>query len=385
MRLSDLIRDRKEAILEDFEQFARTHTSPGTSMDIEALRDHASGMLDTFAREMEEPQTDAEQKRKSKGDAGAEDDDGSTAAEEHGVDRARRGFSLDETFAEYRALRASIMKYWTEAGTGSGEPKFEDIVRFNEAIDKAIAESIHEYSKAVRQYRDMFLAVLGHDLRSPLDAVLNASEFLTEDARLSERDHRVAQAIRGSGVRMRDLIDDMLDYTSSELGAGMPLRRSAADMGEVAEEVVRQSEVTHLGREFRTELRGDLAGEWDLSRIRQALLNLIDNAVQHGSSDSAITVSVSGGEAGEDVIVSVHNLGFAIPAEARDRIFEPFQRGIREEAAGQGGGGRHGLGLYIARRMAEAHAGALEVESSHEGGTTFTIRLPRNSPNDPSD
>jgi signal transduction histidine kinase len=175
---------------------------------------------------------------------------------EHGVDRARRGFSLDETFAEYRALRASVMKHWTEAGAGSGESEFEDIVRVNEAIDKAIAESIHEYSKAVKQYRDMFLAVLGHDLRSPLDAVLNASEFLTEEARLSERDHRVVQALCGSGVRMRDLIEDMLDYTSSELGAGMPLRLSAADMGEVAEEVVRQSEVTHPGREFRTELRG---------------------------------------------------------------------------------------------------------------------------------
>lgn len=385
MRLSDLIRDRKEAILEDFEEFARTHTSPGTSMDIAALRDHASAMLDTFARDMEEPQTGAAQERKSKGDENADDDIGSSAAEEHGVDRARRGFSLDETFAEYRALRASVVKHWIEAGTGSDDSKFEDIVRFNEAIDKAIAESIHEYSKAVRQYRDMFLAVLGHDLRSPLDAVLNGSEFLTEDARLSERDQRVAEAIRGSGVRMKDLIDDMLEYTSSELGAAMPLRRSAANMGEVAEEVVRQSEVTHPGRDFRTELSGNLDGRWDLSRIRQALLNLIDNAVQHGSLNSAITVSLSGDEAGGGVVVSVHNLGVAIPTEARDRIFEPFQRGIPEEAAGERGGGRHGLGLYIARRMAEAHAGTLEVNSSDQAGTTFTIRLPRDPPKDTSD
>ncbi|MEX0891358.1 MAG: histidine kinase dimerization/phospho-acceptor domain-containing protein [Gemmatimonadota bacterium] len=93
------------------------------------------------------------------------------------------------------------MKHWTHAGTGSGESEFEDIVRFNEAIDKAIAESIHEYSKAVGQYRDMFLAVLGHDLRSPLNAVLNASEFLTEEARLSERDHGLVKAIRGGGPR----------------------------------------------------------------------------------------------------------------------------------------------------------------------------------------
>ena len=385
MRLSDLIRDRKEAILEDFEKFARTHTSPGVSMDIEALRDHASGMLDTFARELEEPQTGAEQERKAKGDATPKDNDDATAAEEHGVDRARRGFSLDETFAEYRALRASVMQHWTGAGTSSARSEVEDLIRFNEAIDKAIAESIHEYSKAVRGYRDMFLAVLGHDLRSPLNAVLNASEFLAEEARLSERDHRLAQAILGSGGRMRDLIDDMLDYTTSQLGAGMRLRRSAGDMGEVADEVARQSEVTHPGREFRTELRGDLTGEWDMRRIRQALLNLIDNAVQHGGSDSAITVSVSGGEAGGDVVVSVHNLGVPIPAEERERVFEPFQRGSSGEGAGEEDRGRHGLGLYIARRMAEAHGGDLGVESSREEGTTFSIRLPRDPPDESSD
>jgi signal transduction histidine kinase len=358
MRLSDLIRDRKEPILADFEKFARTHTSPGTSMDIGALRDHASGMLDAFARELEQPQTPAEQERKAKGDAAPKDDGESTAAEEHGLDRARRGFSLDETFAEYRALRASVTQHWTEVGTGSARSEVEDLIRFNEAIDKAIAESIHEYSKVVRRYRDMFLAVLGHDLRSPLNAVLNASTFLTENARLSERDHRLAQAILGGAVRMRDLIDDMLDYTSSQLGAGMPLRRSAADMGEVADEVVRQSELTHPGREFRTEFRGDLTGHWDQRRIRQALLNLIDNAVQHGSPDSAVTVSVSGDEAGGDVVVSVHNLGVAIPAEARERIFEPFQRGASGEGAAEQGHDRKGLGLYIARRMAEAHGGA---------------------------
>ncbi len=381
MRLSDLIRDHKESILEDFEEFARTHTSPGVAMDITALRDHASGLLDEFAREIEQPQTGGEQERKAKGDAPEEGGE-ATAAEEHGVDRARRGFSLDETFAEYRALRASVMQHWTRAGIGSARSEVDDLIRFNEAIDQAIAESIREYSKAVRRYRDMFLAVLGHDLRSPLDAVLNGSAFLTENARLSQSEHRLVEAIRGSGLRMKDLIDDMLDYTTSELGAGMPLRQTGADMGEVAEEVVRQSEVTHPGREFRVESRGDLTGQWDQRRIRQALLNLIDNAVQHGSPDSAITVSASGDEAGGDVVVSMHNLGTPIPEEARERIFEPFQRGASGEAAGEGDHGRKGLGLYIARRMAEAHGGALDVDSSPDVGTTFLVRLPRDSQNE---
>lgn len=124
MRLSDLIRDRKEAILEDFEKFARTHTSPGTTMDIAALRDHASDMLDAFALEIEQPQTGAEQQRKGKGDAAPKDDSQATAAEEHGIDRARRGFTLDGTFAEYRALRASVMQHWTGTGTSSAQSEF---------------------------------------------------------------------------------------------------------------------------------------------------------------------------------------------------------------------------------------------------------------------
>ncbi len=353
-------------------------------MDLAALRDHASAMLDEFARAMEQPQTGAKQERKAWGDA-PEDGGEATAAEEHGVDRARRGFSLDETFAEYRALRASVMQYWTRAGIGSAPSEVDDLIRFKEAIDQAIAESIHEYSKAVRRYRDMFLAVLGHDLRSPLDAVLNASAFLAENARLSASEHRLVAAIGGSGIRMRDLIEDMLDYTTAELGAGMPLRRSGADMGEVAEEVVRQSEMTHPGREFRAELRGDLTGQWDERRIRQALLNLIDNAVQHGSPDSAITVSACGQEASGDVIVSVHNLGTPIPEEARARIFEPFQRGESGVTAGTGDHGRKGLGLYIARRMAEAHGGDLQVDSSEAGGTTFSIRVPRDSADESGD
>lgn len=378
MRLSELILEQKESILRDFEEFARTHTSHGESMDDEALRNHAAGMLEAIAHDLEQPQTAAEQERKAKGEAPRERET-ATAAEQHGAARAYSGFSLEEAFAEYRALRASVMRHWNAAGTASSSSGVEDVIRFNEAIDRAIAESVSQYSRAVTEYRDMFLAVLGHDLRSPLNAIMSASEFLAGQGELSERDRRMATAIHGSGRRMSALIEDLLDYASSQLGEGIGLRPAAADLGEIVRDVVQEAETTHPGRAFRTTLEGDLSGQWDGMRIRQALSNLLDNALRHGDAGSPISVSASDAGGEGDVVVAVHNAGGPIPAEARERIFEPFQRG-GTAAADMGADQGTGLGLYIARRMAEAHGGSVNLESSREEGTTFGLRLPRRHP-----
>ena len=377
MRLSRLIHDQKESILQDFEEFARTHTSSGTAMDIAALRDHAAGILDAFARDLEQPQSEAERDRKSKGDAARTEPMEVTAAQEHGVARAHSGFTLDEAIAEYRALRASVMRHWTKAGTASPHVELEDIIRFNEAIDQAITESMHEYAKEVTRYREMFLAVLGHDLRSPLNAIINASTFLVDTQELSDRDQRLARVIQSSVARMMDLIDDLLDLTYAQLGKGIRLRPQSTDLGQIAEEAIGNSEVMHPDREFRLTLGGDLKGEWDLRRIQQALSNLLDNAVKHGAPDSPITVTVSDARADGVVVVAVHNLGPAIPADEQAWIFHPFRRGSSHSADAEGPRRGMGLGLYIARQIAEAHGGCLEVESVMDQGTTFYLRLPR--------
>jgi len=374
MRLSELILKEKESILRDFEEFARTHTSPGKSMDVEALRDHAAGMLEAIAHDLEQPQTAAQQESRAKGEALREPGP-ATAAEAHGVDRAHSGFSLEEAFGEYRALRASVMRHWDAVETTLPGAEVADVVRFNEAIDRAIAESVLEYSKAVARYRDMFLAVLGHDLRSPLNTIISAADFLNDKGDLSERDRRVAKAVRGSGERMRALIDDLLDFASSQLGQEITLRPAAADVGEIVNDLVQEAETTDPEQELRTTLEGDLTGEWDVRRLRQALSNLLDNALQYADAGSLISVSASAAAGDGEVVVEVHNEGAPIPAEARDQIFAPFRRGCSTESV-------HGLGLglYIAKRMAEAHGGSVDVESSREEGTTFTVRLPRRLP-----
>ncbi|HET9986815.1 MAG TPA: sensor histidine kinase [Longimicrobiales bacterium] len=382
MRLSELIRERKAAILEEFEDFARTHTASGASMDIEALRDDAAGMLEVFERDLERPQTAAEQEQKGKGDAPHEASAPRTAAEQHGFARAHRGFSMVETFAEYRALRASVMRHYVAAATDPASFDLQDVIRFNEAIDQALVESIAEYSRAVSDYRETFLAVLGHDLRSPLSAVLGASAVLADDVQISARGRRLATTIYRAAVQMGELIETMLAYTASRLGQDPRLQRAGADLGAIAASVVRETEMSHPGRGIRIDVRGDVAGEWDASRIQQALSNLVNNAVQHGAEDLPITVSVSGDEPGDEVVVAVHNFGAPIPPEERELIFEPFRQ-ASSRATGERSRARMGLGLYITRAIAEAHGGVVRVDSSAEAGTTFSMRLPRRPP-DPS-
>lgn len=373
MRLAELIIRELEDILADFEEFARTHTGAGSAMDVGALRDHAEEMLRAFVRDMNTPQSASEQKRKAMGDAPLGIDATETAAQMHGSDRAERGFTLEEMFAEYRALRASVLRHWIAARDTPTDPELQELIRFNEAIDQAVAESITRYAGRVNQYREMFLAVLGHDLRTPLSAVLSASSFLTDNAE-TPRQRQLAQTIHRSGERMNDLVADMLDFTLSRLGQGIPLARASIDLGATVRAVVDEVRLLHPDRDFRFDASGDLTGAWDARRIGQAVTNLVSNAVQHGASDSSITVVVRGEQ--DDVIVAVRNRGNLIPPGEREHIFEPFRR--RATASDGDGAGRSvGLGLHIARQIALAHEGTLEVDSSTERGTTFFFRLPR--------
>ena len=373
MRLADLILSDLQEILADFEEFARTHTGAGASMDVGALRDHAEEMLRAFAQDMGTAQTSAEQKRKSMGDAPVQDGAAETAAQMHGSDRAESGFTLDEMFAEYRALRASVLRHWMAARGSRVDAELQEMIRFNEAIDQAVAESITRYSGKVNDYREMFLAMLGHDLRTPLSAVLSASSFLTDNAG-TPRNRQLAETIHRSGERMSSLVADMLDFTLSRLGQGIPVARASIDLGVTVRAVVDEVRLLHPNRDFRFETTGDLHGAWDARRVTQSVTNLVANAVQHGASDSTITIVVRGED--DDVVVAVRNRGNLIPPGEIENIFEPFRR---RPTAGDGDSPVRslGLGLHIAREIALAHGGAIDVESSTERGTTFFLKLPR--------
>jgi signal transduction histidine kinase len=376
MRLADFILANREPILAEWEAFARTCVPAGGPMDVAALRDHADAMLTVIAADLATPQGGRAQSEKSKGLAPSEDDDAPTAAEAHGTGRARSGFTIAQMVAEYRALRASVIRLWTRAEGALDASDIEDLTRFSEAIDQALAESVLRFNEDVEQAKETFLAILGHDLRTPLGAISTSAEFLLDAGDLeAEVQRRLLTRIAGSATRSVTMVGDLLDFTRSRLGDGIPIVRAEMNLGKIVRDVVDEIAAANPERPIRVDSRVQLQGQWDAARLRQAFGNLIANAVQHGADGTTVTVDVRG--AGGEVTVAVHNRGAVIPPEQLDGLFNPMkaQRGPRTAAA-RGPTGSLGLGLYIAEQIVQAHDGYIEVESSEASGTTFTVRLP---------
>lgn len=377
MRLADFILSNTELILAEWEAFART-IAPGAKMDVLALRDHAEDILRATARDMKTSQSAAEQSEKSRGgrrgDGAAADLNG--ASDLHAVGRLGSGFDLMEVISEYRALRASVLRLWRESAPGPDERDVADVTRFNESIDQSLSKAAGSYTKRVDQSRDMFLAILGHDLRNPLNSIAITAQSLPYLDRLdAESIEGYASQISTNAGVMGRMIGDLLDYTRTRLGAGMPVTPAPMEVGSLCRELLDEFRTAHPGRQIRFRARGDLNGDWDCDRLRQAVSNLIGNAVQHGAETAPIDLNVTG-EAG-DVVIAVRNGGPPIPAGELPKIFDPLVRGSSAEHPKANRPGSIGLGLYIAREIARSHGGTITVTSSEEDGTAFTVRLPR--------
>ena len=373
MRLSDFILANREPILVEWEAFARTCRPASGVMDIAALRDHANEMLTVIAADLKTPQAGYEQSEKSKGNASADDPGVTTAAEEHGAGRAESGFTVEQMISEYRALRASVIRLWTKAQGQATSTDLEDLTRFNEAIDQALAESVTRYTQDLDTSKEMFLAILGHDLRNPLGAILMSSKFMLETKELAEPHLTLASRIASSSSRMVRMVGDLLDFTRSRLGGGIPVVRADMSMGKVVHDVVDEIAAAHPLQAIKVNTRGEQRGEWDCSRITQVLTNLIVNALEHGT-DGTVSVETHGDD--DQITIAIHNRGPAIPAHRLNGIFNPMKTAIGGTTP-SGPSANLGLGLYIAERIVHAHRGRIEVESSEERGTTFTVHLPR--------
>jgi signal transduction histidine kinase len=374
VRLADFIETNAEAILAEWVAFAATSGTAGKAMDLPALRDHAGEMLKTIVTDLRTPQTKAEQTEKSKGNSDTGPETADTPAEVHGAGRAASGFSLAEMVSEYRALRASVIRLWTkQCGTLTGAD-LEDLMRFNEAIDQSTAESITRFTQDLDQSKEMFIAVLGHDLRAPLGAVSMASQFMLDTGELKEPHLTLTTRILRSARRMNRMVGDLLDFTRSRLGSGVPIARRKMDVAVVARHAVEEMSDAEPASVIKLDTSGDLLGKWDSERISQLLSNMLANAVQHGTAEAPISVTVAGDT--EGVVLRVHNRGPAIPASDLPGLFNPLKRLAPGEAA-TSNSHNLGLGLYIAERIVTAHGGTIDVESSAAAGTSFTVRLPR--------
>lgn len=380
MRLADFILNNVEPILREWEMFARS-LAPGQQMTRLALRDAAEEILLATARDMQSDQSPAQQVSKSKGQGGAggeESDSLDDASKIHGVERMGSGFDIMEVVAEYRALRASVLRLWRESHPQPNLDDINDITRFNESIDQSLAEAVGSYTHRVEQSRRMFLAILSHDLRNPLNSIRMAAQLVSRTTIEDPGATRALSMIDRNTETITRLTHDLIDFASTGLGSAMPLTCSPFDLESLGRNVFEEFCVAYPQCTLRFHPSGDLKGDWDAARLRQVISNLLGNALQHGATERPVALSM----AAEDstVVLRVHNEGPPIPPEMLTTIFDPLMRYAKLESSTKKVSSSMGLGLYIAREVVAAHGGTIAVASTAQEGTTFTVRLPRTAP-----
>lgn len=362
MRLADFIDANMTKILAEWDLFASSLLPAADSMSAAELRNHAAQMLEVIAKDLRTPQTPAEQLAKSIGQAPVFPGSPKTAAQTHALSRATCGFNIRQLVAEYRALRASVLRLWAEA--------IEDIGRFNEAVDQAIAESVDFFSAEVDRWRNLLLGTLGHELRGPLNAISMTAQLINEMSAGRSVCQHTAKLIRG-GERMTQLLDDLLDYNRISLDIGIRLNPARVDLAAVSREEIELLRTALPASTIELDAEGPLLGNWDASRVRQAISNLVTNAAKYGDSDGTIRVQVHG--SGAQAHLSVENSGPNISKEVMNSLFEPLRR--YASADSRGACTSLGLGLFVVRQVAHAHGGEVFVESAN-GKTCFTMILP---------
>jgi PAS domain S-box-containing protein len=225
------------------------------------------------------------------------------------------------------------------------------------------------------RFRERFMGILGHDLRTPLTAIVLAAAVLAQRANPTEHEIKALTRITSAAERMRRMIVDLLDLTRSRLGGGLPIHPRPVDLGAVCGQVLDELRAAHPTQTIAFTCHGDAQGTWDPDRLSQVIINLTENALDFSPPGAPVRVEVEG--EGGDVHLSVNNQGPIIPLELRTVVFDPFRRGADHERTSRSG---LGLGLFIAREIVSAHGGSIDVASDGEHGTTFTFRLPRQPP-----
>ncbi|MGZ3460868.1 MAG: PAS domain-containing sensor histidine kinase, partial [Archangium sp.] len=242
-------------------------------------------------------------------------------------------------------------------------------------VDITDRKRFEEQLNQTAEFRERFLGIVSHDLRNPLSIINLSATLLLRQEALPERALRLAQRISLNAELMGRMIGDLLDLTRGRLGGGIPISPAPTDLGLLGRRVLSELEVAHPARELRLEARGDLRGEWDPDRLAQLLGNLLKNAVDYSPEDTPVTLSLQ--DEGVQVRIDVRNQGEPLPAALLPDLFEPFRRGGSRGSRPSSG---LGLGLYIVQQITLAHGGTVEVRSTREEGTVFSVWLPRAAP-----
>ena len=277
------------------------------------------------------------------------------------LERLGYGIGLETLTRETSQLRLVLLREILREPTS--RELCVSLTRLHEGMDRGIGEAVRRYADRREEVRDLFIGILGHDLRDPLTSIQIIARVLGREPTLREHAERIEQAC----ARMQRLVGDVLDFARGHLGGGIPALPAPADMGQLCQSAADEIAAAHPQRPLTVDLQGDLHGDFDRDRVVQAIENLLSNAVHHGTGPIELAARETAD--GSAIVTSVTSHGPPIPAGLLAHIFDPFARGHTTR-------GGLGLGLYIVQQIAQAHGASCEVRSSAKG-TTFAIRWPR--------
>lgn len=398
MRLADFILANVEPILVEWERFARG-IWPGPATDPKTLRDHAEAILRATVPDMKSAQSDAQQTAKSKGGEGSAGpgDRVDAASAQHGADRVANGFELSALVAEYRALRASVLRLWRRSTPTPDQNDIEDVTRFNESIDQSLAEAVGGFAATVERNlgvladekaaragaeqannaKDTFLAILSHELRTPLSAIAGWVSILRQgnssDADLAEG----LEVIDRNTRAQTQLIEDILDVSRIVSGK-MSLDIRPCSLSEVVAASVDAARIAAAARGVALRVTVDPSArtdECDAARMEQVVSNLLANALKFTPGGGRVDVQLSRGPS--DIRIEVRDTGEGIEPQHLAHIFDRFRQADSSTRRRAGG---LGLGLSIVKHLVEAHGGTVRASSAGRGqGANFTVTLPGQS------
>jgi signal transduction histidine kinase len=383
-RIAVLLQQHQELLVEQWITLVLSdpEVPEANRLSEDALRDHIPRLLARM-RDLLIAQT----AKLSPSSARSSEIKGSVAspAQAHALHRFANGYTLGHALREMTHFRATVVDL---CGKEGARLEGQEAKLLQAMIDAALTTVAVEMEQAARadleiererlrqevEFRERFMGILGHDLRNPLSAIVNAATLLQESESVPAADGWILQRITTSADRMTRMISDLLDVTRARSGGRLPVRPGSADLHAICLQVMEELKMVHQDRVIVLRVRGDTRGEWDADRIAQLVQNLVSNALDYSTAETSIRIAVHGRPAG--ALLRVHNRGPAIPPDLARSIFEPFQRGADETRTSDG----LGLGLFIAHQIATSHGGSLQVRSGPVLGTTFTATLPRNAP-----
>jgi signal transduction histidine kinase len=354
--LGSFIRANRESIIARW--LVRAASLPSaTKLTTHELHDHVPRLLDALADAVDRRDESAKPLN--------------DVPEQHAELRFRAGYDLRQVVAEYRLLREVVMELYGEQGDISIEsrPQMEPLTVMNEAVDRAISAAVDQHAAQTDRVRETFIAMLGHDLRDPLHAMLFSADVLTRSADDASAVNTARRIVRNA-QRMDRMIHDLLDFARGRLGGGLtvtPTRVNARALIARATNDIAQAHPERSVRFIGDHALDDCEVEWDSDRVVQVVSNLVSNAVVHGNDP--ITVAVEGQD--DRIGIHVTNTG-EIPAHVLPMLFDPFVAERRNRSRRDG----LGLGLYIVQQIAIAHGGTVTASSSN-GVTTLIVTLPR--------